>query len=202
MQDTPHYLQPYLDAASRYGGGFGSLLWASRTTQETRFDAMTRLCNLRGKSMLDVGCGRGDLLDYLLRRGIQLDHYTGIEAVPELAGAAACKNHPRCLIIPCDFITEPARLFTGADVIYFSGSLNTLEPRAFYETLRLAHQAAVESVVFNFLSSPHLAAADYLNWYPTENVLQFADELGGQVTTLEDYLVGDCTIHLRKAVDH
>jgi hypothetical protein len=202
MQDTPPYLQPYLTAASRYGSEFGSLLWASPTTQESRFDAMTRVCNLAGKSLLDVGCGRADLLDYLLRRAIQVDHYTGLEAVAELADAAARKKHPRCLIIPCDFITQPGRLFTGADVIYFSGSLNTLEPRAFYQTLRLAYEAAVESVVFNFLSSPHLAAADYLNWYPTESVLQFADELGGQVTALEDYLAGDCTIHLSKAVDH
>ena len=56
------YLQPYLKAAERHGAGFGSLLWASPETQASRFDAVERLGRLHGKSILDVGCGRADLL--------------------------------------------------------------------------------------------------------------------------------------------
>jgi hypothetical protein len=163
---------------------------------------MERLCGMKGKSITDVGCGRADLVDYLFGRGIHLEHYTGIEAVTALATAAARKHHSNMLIIPCDFVAEPTRLFTGSDAIVFSGSLNTLEPEVFYKTIRYAHQATVESVVFNFLSSPRLAAAEYLHWYPPEDILQFARDLGGEVTMLDDYLDGDCTIHIRKPADH
>src|SRR3954451_9296777 len=75
------YLAPYVSAAERHAGGFRSLLWASVSTQEKRFDAFTRVCDFAGKSILDVGCGRADLLDYLLGRGIEPDHYVGLEAV-------------------------------------------------------------------------------------------------------------------------
>ena len=68
------YLSPYLRAATLYGDGFGSLLWASPETQAVRFDAIQRLGDLGGKSVLDVGCGRADLYDFLHARGIQALH--------------------------------------------------------------------------------------------------------------------------------
>ena len=82
------YLSPYLRAALLYRDGFGSLLWASPETQSIRFEAIERLADLGGKSVLDVGCGRADLYDFLHARGIQVADYIGIEAVPALAEAA------------------------------------------------------------------------------------------------------------------
>ena len=199
----PDYLQPYLAAARRHGDGFGSLLWASPQTQAARFDAITRLCDLQGRSILDAGCGRADLLDHLLSRKIIPEHYTGLEAVDELAAAAERKQHPNRLIVRADFVMEPARLLTAADVVIFSGSLNTLESEAFYGALRTAHAAAVEAVVFNFLCSPRLAGAAYLHWRQTDAVRQFAVELDAEIVLLDDYLDGDCTVCLtKKGIGH
>jgi SAM-dependent methyltransferase len=195
---APAYLQPYLTAARRHGENFASLLWASPETQAARFDAISRLCHIDGKSILDVGCGRADLLDFLLAHNIAPDHYTGLEAVEALANAAERKKSKNCLIVRADFVAEPARLLTAADVIVFSGSLNTLESHAFYSALRTAHAAAVEAVAFNFLCSPRLAGAAYLHWHRPDAVRQFAEELGGEVESLDDYLEGDCTICIRK----
>ena len=88
MTDSPDYLEPYRDAARRYAGGFLSLLWASPDTQAARFDAICRLERFAGRSILDVGCGRADLLDYLIARNATPADYIGIEAIPELATIA------------------------------------------------------------------------------------------------------------------
>ena len=192
------YLEPYLRAAARHGDGFGSLLWASPETQAARFDAMMRLCDFRDKNVLDVGCGRADFLDHLIRRGARPAHYVGIEAVEELVDSARRKNLADCIIVHADFVREPARILVGADVIAFSGSLNTLEEPAFYASLRTAHCAAVHAVVFNFLSSTYLAAADWLRWHRTEDVLAFAKGLTPLVTTANDYLHGDTTVAMTK----
>src|SRR2546423_741814 len=104
----PDYLQPYLSAVQRHGDGFGALLWASPRTQAARFDAFTRLCELDAHSILDAGCGRADLLDFLLSRSIRPDHYTGLEAVAALADTAESKRRPNSLIVRADFIAEPA----------------------------------------------------------------------------------------------
>src|SRR5207248_339479 len=147
--------------------------------------AMTRACDFHGKLVLDAGCGRGDLLDWLRERGIEPEHYTGLEAVEALAAAAARKRRQGCLIVCGDFVEEPKRLFAGADVIAFSGSLNTLEPEAFYRTLRTAWEAATEAVVFNFLKSAERAGASYLYWHKPAVVKQFARELSDDVRVVD-----------------
>jgi SAM-dependent methyltransferase len=195
------YLEPYVRAAATHGEGFGSLLWASPQTQAARFDALMRLCEFDGRNVLDVGCGRADLLDHLVKRGVRPAHYVGIEGVDALVEAARRKKHPGCLIVHADFVREPARMLVGADVIAFSGSLNTLEEVDFHSTLRVAFDAAVHAVVFNFLSSTYLAAAEWLRWRRTEDVVKFARALTPRVATLNDYLQGDTTVVMIKTDD-
>lgn len=194
---TP-YLYPYLKAARQYGAGFDSLLWASPATQEARFAAIERLGQLNGKSVLDVGCGRADLLDFLKQRDIQPADYIGIEAVPALAEAAEAKTASlhNASILRADFVRDPQRLFVGADVLVFSGSFNTVEDEDFYPLLRRAFHAAAESVVFNFLCSASLAGADYLRWRSTDDVLRFLGRVDGvdELRMIDDYLPGDCTV--------
>jgi SAM-dependent methyltransferase len=192
------YLSPYLSAARRYAGGFLSLLWGSPQTQAARFDAICRLESLAGRSILDVGCGRADLLDYLRLRDITFADYTGIEAVPELLEAARQKQSELVRIVDADFVARPMSLFVGADVVLISGSLNTLDTHAFYTTIRRAFEATAEAVVFNFLDSPYLAAASYLTWHKRDDVLNFARSLSRDVRVLSDYLEGDSTIAVRK----
>ena len=165
------------------------------------FEALSRLCRFHGRSLLDVGCGRADLLDFLLARGITPEHYTGLEGVKVLADAAAKRKRRDSLIVHGDFIAEPHRLFTAADVVLFSGSLNTLEPAVFYRVLQAACEAAVEEVVFNFLCSPILAGAKYLHWHHTQTVRRFLEKFGGDVKVIDDYIDGDCTMCVPRQVN-
>lgn len=196
---TEPYLLPYLRAADKHGADFPSLLWASPHTQAARFDAIERLGQLDSKSVLDVGCGRADLLAFLLDRGVRPGDYVGIEAVEDLAAAAEanCRRLPDATIVRADFVREPLRMFVGADVVVFSGSLNTIEDDDFYATIRRAYDASAEAVVFNFLCSSYLAGADYLRWRRPDDVIAFARQLTPDVRTLDDYLHGDFTVALR-----
>jgi trans-aconitate methyltransferase len=197
-RDTRPYLTPYLTAARTHGGGFGSLLWASPTTQASRFDAIARIHSPVRQSVLDVGCGRADFLDFCRAWRLTPNDYIGIEAVPQLADAARAKQLPNCRIIRADFVERPLAMFVAADMIVFSGSLNTLDDAAFYATLQRAFDATADVIVFNFLSSSHLAAAAYLHWRRVVDVLEFARSLSDDITLLDDYLEGDATIAIRK----
>jgi len=198
MNAPPSYLLPYLKAAERHGGGFGSLLWASRQTQSARFEAIHRICDLSGRSILDAGCGRADLLDFLLHRGILPSRYVGLEAVPELAAVAETKQHDFVEILRGDFVEDRALLDAGVEVIVFSGSLNTLDRKAFYRTLASAFVVAGTDVVFNFLSSPYLAHGKHLTWHHPSDVLRVAESMTKKVRHLDDYLKGDCTCRMTK----
>ncbi len=197
-EDDPPYLQPYRQASQRHGGGFGTLLWASRHTQSLRFEALTRLVDFRGKQILDVGAGRGDLMAYLLRRRLRPAHYYALEAMDVLADEIEARQFENTTVLRVDFVREPHRMFVGADVVVFSGSLNTLDPSLVYMTLSRAFQAATQTLAFNFLSDPCLAAAEHLHWYRRREMERFVASLSARYCLLDDYLEGDCSVR----VDH
>lgn len=194
----PAYLEPYVQASAKHGAAFRSLLWASPKTQRVRFEAIRRIIDIRGRSLLDVGCGRADLLTYLREHNSSPLDYTGVEAVEALAAAAEAAVGPGGRIIRADFVREPHRLFVAADLVAFSGSLNTLNLVEFQASLRTAFEAANQGLAFNFLSSPLLAGKHYLVWHEPKDVLQFARCLSSRIRLLDDYLPGDCTMAILK----
>ncbi|MGD0461160.1 MAG: class I SAM-dependent methyltransferase [Tepidisphaeraceae bacterium] len=195
----PAYLRPYLDAAERHGAKFESLLWANPSAQAARFAALARCCELLGRTVLDAGCGRADLLDYLVHHRAAPAHYIGVEAVQALATAAEEKNHPNATILRGDFIDDPTLLNQDADVIIFCGSLNTLGADDFYRVLRLAWSHARSELAFNFLCSPRLASGKHLTWHGISEVQAFAFRLSGEVALDDSYRNGDCTMVVRKS---
>jgi SAM-dependent methyltransferase len=196
--EQPTYLQPYSRAVKRHGPEFRALLWASRRTQEQRFEALAHVADPTGLSILDLGCGRADFLDFLIARGTPPKQYVGLEGVRELAAAAEHKNIDGSRFVVADFVREPRRMQVGASVIYCSGALNTVETDDFYLTIRNAFQAAKRAFVFNFLSSSLLAGTNYLRWHNPREVLKFCRTLTSDVTRYEGYIEGDCTIGMTK----
>jgi len=195
---APSYLEPYLSAARKYGSGFGSLLWASPKTQAIRFRALLNAVDVHGLTVLDVGCGRADLLEYMMGRARFPRSYIGVEAVDALAAAAEAKRLPNCKILRGDFVSDPSLLSRGADVLLISGALNTMNRDCFFESLKSAIDAAGRVVVFNFLSSPYLAGASHLAWHRLEDVLSFCRGLSPWVEHQTDYLPGDATVAVWK----
>ncbi|MBW8878654.1 MAG: class I SAM-dependent methyltransferase [Acidobacteria bacterium] len=193
-EPVPTYLYPYHEARQQGAKGFHALLWTDREAQRIRFDAIVRSCPLAARRILDAGCGRADLLGHLLERGIVPAHYTGLEMIPATVRAARRKRYERCEIMAADFVREPEKLAVGADVVIFSGSLNTLSRPRFYRTLRAAWAAAGRSLVFNFLSSQFWCGEDWLYWHRRQSVLAFCRSLGGEPRFDDSYLEGDCTI--------
>ena len=195
----PFYLYPYHEARQQGAKGFDALLWSSREGQRIRFEAIARSCPLAERTILDVGCGRADLLAYLLERGTVPAHYTGLDMIPASLRAARRRKYERCTILTAaDFVRKPEKLLVGADVVIFSGSLNTLSRPLFYRTLRAAWAATGEWLVFNFLSSRSWCGEDWLSWHHRSSVLAFCRSLGGEPRCDDSYLEGDCTIAVQK----
>jgi hypothetical protein len=130
--------------------------------------------------------------------GIFPKRYVGLEAVDPLYRIAAKKKAENIFILHGDFLADPNLLDQQADVILFSGSLNTLGSEDFYCTLSAAWDFSPRTLAFNFLSSPKLAAANYLTWQPLADVLRYVQTFGGQITVIDDYLDGDTAIAVRR----
>ena len=147
------YLDPYRDWARVHGSQFGVTLWASRQSQQKRFEVFAQLCDLTGKRILDAGCSRGDLAAFLIERGIAFEQYIGIDGLDEVITYAKQRDLPRCRFLLSDFVAEPQVLGSGnPQIICISGSLNTMTDDQTMSALESAWQAASETLIFNFLS--------------------------------------------------
>jgi 2-polyprenyl-3-methyl-5-hydroxy-6-metoxy-1,4-benzoquinol methylase len=88
------------ESLRQYGYDPQSLGWIPGT-QEARFRVLTAIGDLEGCSVLDVGCGFGDLYEYLCRNGVNVD-YTGVDLSPDLLEIAR-QRHPDVRFISADF---------------------------------------------------------------------------------------------------
>jgi SAM-dependent methyltransferase len=68
----------YEDKVRHFGFDHRGLGFRTRSSQEKRFEALLALGDFDGRHVLDVGCGFGDFLDFLVERDIH-PLYTGID---------------------------------------------------------------------------------------------------------------------------
>jgi len=80
-----HYRELYL----RHGDSPEAVQYTSRESQERRFELLASVADLEGRSVLDFGCGTGQLCSYLQRRGVTVD-YHGVDIVDEFV--ALCRR--------------------------------------------------------------------------------------------------------------
>lgn len=82
-EDRGIYRARYVERLAQFGHDPRSLGW-SKGKQEERFTALTSRIDLTGaQSVLDVGCGFGDLYPFLREQGFQ-GSYLGVDFIDEL----------------------------------------------------------------------------------------------------------------------
>lgn len=181
---------------------YGVLGWESEEAQRLRFDMLLSSVDLEGKVLLDVGCGTGNLFEYIQSRGIRIS-YTGVDILEQMIDRAKSKNlggefHH------VDLFKD--NIFRGRtfDVIYASGifNLNLGNNREFLiNALELFLDLSADAVVFNLLHCDSPDREDkYFYFHPDEvsTILdRFSDRIG-KVQFIEAYLKNDFTVVCKK----
>src|SRR5579871_2219140 len=85
---------------ARYGHDPRGVDWQSTEAQQSRFEALLAIGHLDGATVLDAGCGLGDLYAYLCAHGMAV-RYTGCD-LSTAHVAAARQAHPGIRFIACD----------------------------------------------------------------------------------------------------
>ena len=201
----PQYLIPYRDWIDDHGPCFGATLWASPESQRLRFEVLTQMVYLPGKRILDAGCSRGDLAAYLNSRNLDYDLYIGVDGMSEAITYAQRQHLPRSRFVCGDFLDDPTLL--GLDqpqVVFLSGTLNTMTDDEAFETLEHAWDATQTYLVFNFLSDTCDPDAppqdDIARRLPTMQLLDWAMSKTWSTVFRQDYfeLGHDATILMQK----
>lgn len=188
-----------------------ALFWRDQSVQEKRFDILIDFIHLNSLSaeadhainILDVGCGFGDLCDYLKKAGLQVN-YTGIDVSPDMVRAGQFKHSEIHLLQGELFDFEwPQASF---DWVVCSGAMNEVvdspgqEGQYAQAMIQKMYALCRQGVVFNLLDATHEwthSRPDLLSFDSSE-IASFCKGFASNVSVRQDYLPNDFTVCLTK----
>ncbi|MFC1563778.1 class I SAM-dependent methyltransferase [candidate division KSB1 bacterium] len=183
----------------RHGDNVHSLAWESDHSQRTRFSILAQIADLDGKSILDVGCGKADLYDFLIEEGISVEYY-GVDLTLGMLDLAR-KNFTGISLFYRDFLAE-AR-YPEVDYVLSSGVANVKTPnnqKYMEDVIVKMYSLCRMGVGVNMLSSyaPESKMHNGMYFYSPEEMFKFAMKLTRDVILRHDYLSNDFTLYLYK----
>ena len=142
----------YHHALARYGDNAEGVHWRSAESQQIRFQVLRNLLprDLSRVSLVDVGCGLGDLHAFLAARDDLPRQYIGLDAVQVMVERAQARTG--CAILCCDVLSDP---LPDADWYLASGAMALLTHEETGAFIARCLNAARQGLVFNLLKGNH-----------------------------------------------
>lgn len=145
-------VKSYQKAFKKYKVHPKSLFWATEKAAKQRYEQLVADLDLEAKTVLDVGCGFGDIIPFLSHKAKKF-YYTGVDIVPEFIQAAQ-KKYPKHRFLQKDYFNNPLK--EKFDLIISSGTLNSnfQNPYRFRKkAIKIMFDHAREKIAFNMAGS-------------------------------------------------
>ena len=195
-------IERYSDRFYKLGKNVKTLGWGSTEQQEYRFSqTLLNGIEFNEKSILDIGCGFGDYLHFLMRNFNQkeiLGSYSGYDINPDLIQEAK-KNVPGGLEVNFEVVDILKNKSTVpiANIGVMLGVLNfNLKDQA--DNLAYSKQVIAnafshidETLIVDFLSTnltSDYPKEDFVFYHDPQEILEFALTLTDNVKLVHDYL--------------
>ena len=189
-----HIIKYHNDSIKKFGvNSHQALGWRKKNEQLLRFKMLIEPSELNDCSVLDIGCGTGDLLAYLISNNIQCD-YTGIDQIKEFITLAGekYKNQNNTSFLLGDFWTADLGKY---DYVLASGALSYrhADPNFIFKIIAHLFSLSKMAFAFNLLEKTDLKNGGLVAYNKNE-ILGFCKKLSSNVILKDDYLEGDFRI--------
>lgn len=177
-------------------GSVVALGWRGERSQQARYEMLIKVGDLNGCTLLDVGCGHGDLKAFLDLHYSDFD-YMGIDQMPEFI-AEAKTRYSDCLRTRFYQTDFSAAELPQVDYIFASGALGyRCKNESFYADMikKLYHSAKV-ALAFNMLDKNNFPLHDLLVGHDRNEIIAFCRSLSPRVEWFDGYLQDDFTVFM------
>lgn len=185
----------YEESFAKYGNDPRSVHWSGEISQRVRFEVLANIAPLLGMSVLDFGCGLGDLYKFFIAKQIPVA-YTGIDIVPVFINRAR-ERFPDARFELRDVLS----LDEDYDYILVSGAFNltTVNSKEYYfTTIKNLFARSKCGLAFNMLNSDtHQTDETYVS-YNIDEVTRYCKTLADKVVIISGYLPQDFTVYMYK----
>ncbi|MCF6324591.1 MAG: class I SAM-dependent methyltransferase [Gammaproteobacteria bacterium] len=177
-------------------GTVESLGWKGDESQQKRFEVISEVADLNGASILDLGCGQGDLKKFLDNRYSDFS-YIGIDQMPEFISEAELRygHLSDTHFYQSDFSTV---VLPQVEYVIACGALGyrCAKPNWFNEMIAKMYASASRALVFNMLDIATFPDHPLLVGHEVEEVAAFCKTLSPRVEVKSRYLDDDFTIYM------
>lgn len=97
----------YQETFKKHGINPKALQWTSAEEADLRYKELVADIEIEGKTILDVGCGFGDIIPYLTKKTNNFE-MTGVDVVPEFVKVATDK-HPGYKFLVNNYFKKPMK---------------------------------------------------------------------------------------------
>jgi len=187
-------LNHYTELYKKFGSKPAAIGWA-KGKQNIRFNAITEIGELKDSSVLDVGCGFGDLSLFLKKRKLQVK-YTGVDINQKFIELPK-KKYPKTTSATRDIETN---LFTKKfDWVFAIGSTNQSGSYKYINTLLTEmFRCCKKGIAMDFLST-YVDFKKSGNFHASpEKVFQIAKRISKRVVIRHDYLPFEFCVYIYK----
>ncbi|WP_201352334.1 class I SAM-dependent methyltransferase [Hydrogenimonas urashimensis] len=180
----------YTNTVAKHGKNAKGVAWNDEKRQRRRFDALLKqIPDIASCSVVDAGCGFGDLYLYMQQSGRLPKRYIGLDMMEPMVQEAQRRTGQS--ILRRDLLTDP---LPEADWYLVSGSFNLLTRFETLLAVKRCFDAADRGIVFNLLRGSDRSGT-YNYWLPKE--MEKACRNLGKVRIYEGYLEGDFTVKIK-----
>jgi trans-aconitate methyltransferase len=176
------------------GGAVEALGYRNEDSQLRRFGALATVGSFDGRSVLDVGCGHGDLKGYLDGRHCGFS-YVGIDQMAEFIHQARARygQRPSCYFCVAD--ASDAEL-PEADYVLASGMLSyRCDDNGYYfAMIEKMYRAANRALAFNMLDAATFSSHPLLAGHDAAAIMDFCAQLSPDARLVRGYLEDDFTV--------
>jgi len=188
----------YENRFREFGRSVKTVGWGAVEDQILRFDVLCRGLDISGCSVLDVGCGLGDLVPFLDQKTSGNYDYTGIdisEALVESA-AGAFAGERRSFLTSDIFQIPSDKKF---DFTFLSGALNfRIKDNKSHanDVIKKMFDLSTKAVSFNMLSSYADYVAEKNFHHSPEEIFSYSKKLSPRVNLFHDYPLYEFSVQI------
>ncbi len=195
----------YEKRLDNYGRDVKTVGWRSRSQQYARFEALYRIGDLTNKSVLDIGCGFGDLYDFFKRKKNQIQSYKGIDLSSKMIEKAknihSESKDVKFEVMDLSKLNIDVLMKEKYDYIFASGIFSyPLKNNISYfqDLLYKMFKICNLGVAVNMLSSYVDYKDKNLYYFVPEDVFSYGKSLTKRVSLIHNYMPYEFTFYLYK----
>lgn len=203
-------LESYRRTYKKYGVNARSLQYPSSKAQAKRFRELVTDIDFENRSVLDIGCGFGDIIPFILsmrKTNLFIEaktrnvDYTGVDIVPEFIEVCRQK-YPKYNFVIVDYFRNPLK--KKFDIIITSGALNAniKNPYTYRKkAIKVMWEHSNEIVAFNMAGGnpqPQNKKGNRVYYANLNKIVDFCKTLTTNIIIRKAYSPKDFTIIIYK----